>query len=315
MSARPDAGPLVSVIIPAFNAAGFIRDCLDSVFGQEGRFALDVIVVDDGSSDETVKICRAYELRCFEQENRGPAAARNVALDHARGEFIAFLDSDDLWPAGKLARQLDFLQAHAEIGLVVGDCRQFDEGGHFSSTFFESSGRDPDYWEDPVRIKRAYAKLIDANFVTTGAVVMRRSSAELAGRFDEDLRLVEDLEYWLRAALVTAFGYVMDVCLLRRRHGENTSRDQIAMSLAHLRVLGKHLRDFSAQAAAQGANMHGRMVREYQELGHLYSREQDYREAMRAYGRALCRGPSLRSAYYLSGAVVGWLGRAGRAGE
>jgi glycosyltransferase involved in cell wall biosynthesis len=308
MSTHGPARPLVSVVIPAYNAAPFMRECLDSVFSQAGAFELDVIVVDDGSRDATVDICRGYALRCLEQPNSGPAAARNRALRHARGELVAFLDADDLWPPGKLARQLQFLGEHPDIGLVVGDCRQFDEKGPYAQTFYEGSGRNDDYWEHPVYIRRAYAKLIDANYVTTGSVVMRRACFEEAGPFDEELRLVEDLEFWLRVALVTSFGHVPEVCLLRRRHEENTSRDQVAMSRAHLRVLEKHLARFPTQVAAQGADLHRRKVREYQELGHLHARRQDYRGAMGAYGRALAARPSIRSLYYFLTALASRLG-------
>lgn len=303
--------PLVSVVIPAYNAEAYIRECLDSVYAQEGGYPLDVIVVDDGSTDATVaRIDEVYPLRCVLQANRGPAAARNTALDLAEGEYVAFLDSDDTWPPSKLQRQMALLEARPEVGLVFGDCWQFDANGPFPETLFQESGKDGSFWGDPVVVRNPYAKLMEGNFVTTGSVVMRRVCLENVGFFDEDLRLVEDLEYWLRVALEYPIAHLDEVCLLRRRHGENTSRDQVAMSLAYLGVLEKHRHRFGARIRAQGASVARRIAREYQELGHLYARRGMHADASRAYLRALFRWPSARPLYYLGTALAARAGRA-----
>jgi glycosyltransferase involved in cell wall biosynthesis len=304
VSERAAGQSLVSVVIPTYNSAPYVRECLDSVYRQSGPFALDVIVVDDGSTDETVEQIRDYPAQCVEQANRGPAAARNVALGLARGDYVAFLDSDDLWPDGKLARQVALLQAHPDVGLVFGDCRQFDANGPRAQTLFETAGYDASFWGDPLYVVNPYAKLMQGNFITTGSIVMRRTCVETAGRFDEGLRLVEDLEYWLRIALRHPIAHVGDVCLLRRRHAENTSRDPIAMAHAFLRVLEKHRREHQAAAAAQGASLERRIAREHQELGHLHLRRGARGAAARAYARALRQRPGLRSLYYLLTALV-----------
>lgn len=310
MSQGDATRPLVSVIIPTFNAAQFIKDCLDSVFSQQSDFALDVILVDDGSSDDTLDqvLATGYPVRCFEQSNAGPAAARNRALREASGDYIAFLDADDLWPTGKLAQQLAVLQAHADIGLLFGDCRQFDRAGDFAQTLFEEGKRDLDFWGDSLYLMQPYAKLMHGNFITTGSIVMRRACVERVGYFDEELRLVEDLEYWLRIALEFPIAYVDTVCLLRRRHDDNTSRDQVAMSLAFLGVLEAHRRRYRDAMGAQGADLDARMNREYQELGHLYMRRASHGAAARAYLRALVRQPGVRPVYYLTSAVLASIG-------
>lgn len=297
--------PRVTVVIPAYNSERFIPECMESVYSQQGGYPLDVIVVDDGSTDGTVDRIRGqYPLRCLTQANRGPAAARNAALEVARGEYVAFLDSDDIWPPGKLERQLELLESHPHVGMVFGDCRQFDDSGPFPETLFESGRRDEAFWGDPLRVRKPYAKLMEGNFVTTGSVVMRRECVEQVGRFDEGLRLVEDLEYWLRVALGYPIAHVDEVCLLRRRHGDNTSRDQVAMSRAFLRVLEDHHRRYGDSIRAQGAPVARRIAREYQELGHLYARRGLRTNALRAYFQALIRRPGPRNVYYLGAALA-----------
>ena len=123
----PAASPCVSVIIPAYNAAAHLAPCLASVRVQRGDFTLDTLVIDDGSRDDTVAIARGQAgVRVITQANRGPSAARNAGIAATTGEFIAFLDADDLWPVGKLDAQLDVLTRHPDAALAFGDCRQFD---------------------------------------------------------------------------------------------------------------------------------------------------------------------------------------------
>ena len=133
--------PQVSVVIPAFNAERHIESCLDSVFGQGSDLALEVIVVDDGSTDGTAaRLAEFPQVIRLQQANAGPAAARNAGIGQARGEFVAFLDVDDLWPEGKLRLQIDMLMRHPDAALCFGDCLQFDEAGRWSQSLFESGG-------------------------------------------------------------------------------------------------------------------------------------------------------------------------------
>lgn len=294
----------MSVIIPAYNAASRIHECLESVDAQTGNFELEVIVVDDGSDDDTVaRVVDHGVAACIRQHNGGPAAARNAALRASRGDYIAFLDSDDRWPEGKLARQLELLETREDIGLLFGDCRQFDATGAHERTLFECAGYDARYWGDPVYVLNPYAKLVAGNFITTGSVVMRAACVAAAGYFNEELRLVEDLEYWFRVSLICRFAHLDRVCLLRRRHAANSSRDQIAMSLAYLGMLEQHRRKYGELARRLGADLDARMIREYRSLGHLYSGRGAHADAARAYLRAIRGRFSIRSAYYLLSAL------------
>jgi glycosyltransferase involved in cell wall biosynthesis len=118
----PTAGgaPLVSVIMAAYNAAEHIGEALESVLAQEWR-PLEVVVVDDGSTDATPEIVRGYpEVVYVHQENQGPSAARNAAVEHSSGEFVANFDSDDLLPPTRIGDQAGYLLAHPEVGAVFG---------------------------------------------------------------------------------------------------------------------------------------------------------------------------------------------------
>ncbi len=233
-----DTPSTVSVVIPARDAARYIDECLASVAAQQGPFSLQVIVVDDGSRDDTAARAAAHPgVQVLATAGRGPAAARNAGLAAAHGEFVAFLDADDAWPAGKLARQLAVLQRVPEAAFVFGDCRQFDATGPRPGTEFEAGALGRRAWGPGPLLPDAYERLLSAGFVTTGSVVARRQALADAGGFRESLLLVEDLDLWLRLARRAAVAWVAEVCLLRRLHEHNASRDRLAMATAYVAVL------------------------------------------------------------------------------
>ena len=302
----PNGTPLVSVVIPAHNAQAYLAECLSSVQAQAGAFALETIVVDDGSSDATPDIARRHPgVTCLSQAQRGPSAARNAGIAAARGEFIAFLDADDLWPPGKLVAQVDVLLRHPEIALVFGDCRQFDHRGPWSDTLFEAGGLGTAAWGAGQVIPDAYARLLEDNFITTGSVVMRRAVLADVGGFAEDLRLVEDLELWLRIARRHPLAWCGQVCLLRRRHAANISGDPEAMSLAFLEVLHRQgARNSSEAPATQDTNLRCLEAREYLHLAKLALSRGRARTGMQFAWRSLAARPSARASWQLGRAAV-----------
>lgn len=182
--------PPVSVIIPTFNRAWCVREAVDSVLGQEFS-GFELIVVDDGSSDETPQMLLAYgsALRMLRQENRGVSAARNAGIAAARGELIAFLDSDDIWLPGKLARQVEFFRRHPEALIcqteelwVKNGCRVNPGRRHRKrgGMIFEPS--------------------LDLCLVSPSAVMLRRGLFHRVGLFDERLPACEDYDLWLRVS-------------------------------------------------------------------------------------------------------------------
>lgn len=184
--------PLVTVVIPTYNRAHMLPRALESVLAQTFE-AFEVLVVDDGSTDDTVALMAEYEARdervryLVQPRNAGVSAARNRGLHEARGEFIAFLDSDDEWLPTKLECQLSRFKALPHgVGLLYGGVE--DVGPRGVRTVHV-----PEYRGD------LFQMLLRRNVIHgTSGVMIRRAAAERAGFFDEKIPAIEDWEYWLR---------------------------------------------------------------------------------------------------------------------
>ena len=174
--------PLISVVIPAWNCARYLRRALDSVLAQQyPDDRLDVIVVDDGSTDASPEIVADYaardgRVRLLRQSNAGPAAARNRGIAAARGELIAFLDADDRWAPGKLAAQAARFAANPSLGLV-----------HCGVRFVNADGAEVHGWVRQTRIARGDILLdfVCDFFLITSAVMLPRQV------LDAKLKLLE----------------------------------------------------------------------------------------------------------------------------
>ncbi len=180
----------VSVIIPTYNSGPLVVEAVESVLRQTQQ-PRQIIIVDDGSTDDTRQRLRPYEVRIeyVWQQNSRVAAARNTGLDRASGDFLAFLDADDAWHPHKLARQLAMLAEHPEIGLLATDLT--DWPGKFVSPGKLSQGA-----VKPVPL----AEMLLFNPLATSSIVVRRGVLERAGRFDPELFGPEDYDLWLRCA-------------------------------------------------------------------------------------------------------------------
>ncbi len=204
--------PVVSCIVPVFNAERYLAEALDSILAQTWR-PLEVIVVDDGSTDGTAHIAAGYgaEVSYIHQANAGPAAARNRGLDAAAGAYVAFLDADDLWHKEKLARQMARFEARPELELCMSHLKHF----------WEPEMKDE---EDRLRDHR-FSKPLAAYAIQ--AMLAPRALFDAVGRFDPALRMGEDTDWFLRAAdRGTVTEIVSDVLTFRRMHESNMSRDQ-----------------------------------------------------------------------------------------
>lgn len=217
-STEPTAS--VSVVIPAYKIADYIAETLDTVFAQTVA-PLEVIVVNDGSPDEA-ELERALapylDRICYiRQENQGAGAARNRALREARGEFVAFLDGDDLWLPQYLEEQLQFLQAGG-YDLVYSDALLFGDSPIAGKTYMETA---------PSQGSVTFLSLIryECNVITSGVVARRRTLIE-AGLFEESLRNAQDFELWARLARRGArLGYQCKVLLRYRCRDGSLSGD------------------------------------------------------------------------------------------
>ena len=193
--------PLVSVIIPAYNAEKFVLEAIRSIEIQDYP-SVEILLIDDGSKDSTVELVRreAPQVRIIQQSNAGAAAARNKGLEEATGEFICFLDADDGWFPGKLKAQVVYLLEHTEVGVSYHKWYVWkpDERGEFSPPKREEEPVPGEI--DPGRSGWIYTNLLLDCIVHTSSVMMRREVVRAIGYFKTNLVTGEDYDYWLRVS-------------------------------------------------------------------------------------------------------------------
>jgi glycosyltransferase involved in cell wall biosynthesis len=210
--------PLVSVVIPTFNGAHFLAETIGSVLQQDYP-SLEILVVDDGSTDNTQEVLARFGERVtvILGAHQGVAIARNLALDRARGEYVAFLDYDDIWVAGKLNRQIEML-ASGDFDFVYTDAEEFNSAGVVHASFF----RNFPLLRDPGRVVES---LTDRSIPLTSTVVVRRELLERFHlRFNPSAVVAEDVGFFLEiAARGGRFGVIPEPLTRRRLHGANIS--------------------------------------------------------------------------------------------
>lgn len=207
----------VTVVIPAYNAAQYLRLTIDSVLAQTVG-DVEVIVVDDGSTDDTLRIARSYgpPVRTVAQSNAGPAEARNTGLSHAGGEFVAFLDSDDLWAPRFLERVVAVLDANPRIGYAYAWAQFIDETGALLPGQIRSRPR-----RDMVR-----QILCSGCFALLSMTLFRVSTLQAVGGLTAGLRQAEDWDLFLRMASAgIAVAYVPEVLVEKRLRANSLSAD------------------------------------------------------------------------------------------
>jgi glycosyltransferase involved in cell wall biosynthesis len=258
--------PKVSVIIPTYNRARYIRAAIESLLAQTFK-DYEIIVVDDGSTDDTETVLKTgnYRLIYMRQPHSGlPAVARNTALRRARGEYVAFLDSDDEFLPDKLSTQVARLDAEPSLALVYSDALYFQDEGSVVGTLLGD-------WH-PSQGK-VFLPLIVTNFMATCSVMLRKDCLDTLGLFDESPAVIEDYDLWLRIAARYDVGFVEGMSSRIRFHKQNISGgDKIPQYVGMLNVLAKAARLDPALLAG-----HKPMWRERCSLLHL--------AAARAYAR------------------------------
>lgn len=225
--------PWVSVIIPSFNHAPYLRECVDSVLAQD-HAKLQVIVVDDGSSDGSLQILQSYgeRITLLQQQGGRQARARNLALRVARGELIAFLDSDDRYLPGRITAAVDAFQAQPQAALVWADYRHIDAAGALLADC---------RWTEPAQDFRRV--LIAGNPICNATVTVRRAVLDEIGGFDERVPRVCDGAAWYQiAARGHRFLHLNRLVLDYRLHSGNDSARFAPMT---------HDRDTALLSAAQ----------------------------------------------------------------
>lgn len=220
----------VSVVIPAYNAARFIEDSISSVLSQTYK-PLEIIVVDDGSRDETRTIVErhAKDVRYIYQDNAGPSAARNHGVREARGDWVAFLDSDDYWEPDHLESLIKHAQLHADVVLVYCGKKIVDAQGKRLDRF-KNQTQFPSGW--------IFSELLFANYISSCSVVMAKRSILLdVGGFNTDIKNSEDYHLWLRIAAIAPIIGIPSYTVNYRIHDSNLTLQTLAQVRGHMTAL------------------------------------------------------------------------------
>lgn len=224
---------LVSVIVPSYNMAGFLPQAVQSALAQSYT-NLEVLIVDDGSTDNTSEVVRLWEgdarVRVHRQVNGGLSNARNQGIAHTRGPFIALLDADDTWVPDKLSRQMELFAGRPEVGVVYSGYQRMDREGRPLPT-------------EPTPMHRGWVSgaLLIENFVPAASAVVRRECFERCGGFDETLRTGEDYDMWLRLSAHYPFDFIAEPAIRYRIWGGQMSTDYRARYETGIRTMQRFL--------------------------------------------------------------------------
>lgn len=212
--------PLISTIVPVFNCEKYLGAGIESVLAQKYE-PMQIIVVDDGSTDGSAQVARSFaQVEYHYQENAGVATALNRGLAAAKGEFMAFLDSDDLWVEGKLKLQLDAFARDPELGMVMGSVEQFRETG-------------PDNPPVSLGIFKGYLKI---------AVLIRRSAMFQVGLFDPQWKTGDFIDWYIRATELKVKSLMLpEVVAKRRIHDTNMGIRQRDVQSDYARIMRQAL--------------------------------------------------------------------------
>jgi glycosyltransferase involved in cell wall biosynthesis len=235
----------VSVVIPTYNSAQFLEEAIKSVL-QQTYSDLDLVVVDDGSTDNTRRVVETFtdtRLRYAYQSNRGRSAARNLGLEISQGDYVAFLDADDFFLPDKLKIQVDLLDRDPSLGLVAAGHLEVDARGEPLRRL------EPWRWRPTLTLESWFL----GNPLQIQSVLVRRVWLERAGGFDQTFHYAEDWDLWLRLALLGCrMAWSEDVHSAYRFHAQNTIRDAERMKQGGLRVLDQVFRQPNLPPALAG---------------------------------------------------------------
>lgn len=225
--------PAVSVVMPAYNAAWCVRKAIDSVLAQDFQ-DFELIVVDDGSTDDTAAVLASYgdRIRVVSKVNGGMSSARNAGIRASCGEFIAFLDADDWWLPGKLGQQIALMRARPEVGFASTAARVEDPEGNLLNP-----------WPCPEWQGSFLAHLFGNGAGIAGgssALMVRSALLKTVGGYDESLGGVEDADLWMRLAAVSEYACAPDTRVVVLRRAGSVSRNVEEMRRGALRVLRKN---------------------------------------------------------------------------
>jgi len=288
--------PPVSVVIATYNRARFLPETLDSILQQRFR-DFELIVVDDGSTDETQQVLKSYgdQIRSFRQQNRGPSAARNLGICQARGSWVAIQDSDDLCTPDHLEVLFGFADKHPDCGMVFANGAYLGGPQHDRQTIIPGK-KSRQLAHRGVRL----ADLFEKSIVRLQAALISKGCMEAIGVLDEHLRICMDLDLAFRLFMRYPVSYLDKVVFLYRRHEGNIGGNQEQRLLENIQVIEKLVREFPQARELLGMRrISQRIAYRYYRLAKGRWQSGDRRGARDALGQAISLCPlSLKYRFY-----------------
>lgn len=289
-------GDLISIIIPAFNCADCLGGAIESALAQDYP-DIEVVVVDDGSTDSTPDFLFRYEgharVRCFRQRNMGPGAARNTGLCHSRGRYACFLDADDLLEAGSLTCRQQALAAHNGTALVFSDYLLAGAGGETHRQLHGSGFLE--HFRTSIASCSERAVIFDSSFIElfhsfsphpiwTGTVMIRRDLVDSVGLFRTDISVGEDIDYWLRIADRHRIAYVDRCTALYNTHRSTLTKDTVRYCRDRIECL----KSAPAGSSAGRVAVNSSISETYFQLGYHYFNHGERFTSLACYLNGLC---------------------------
>jgi len=280
--------PAVSVVLATYNYGRYLAGALDSALGQTLK-DLEIIVIDDGSIDETKEVMAPYlsnpQVRYFGTEHCGQPAAKNIGIRLARAPLVAFLDADDLWLPTKLEKQVALLAANPKLGVVYSRRWLIDE-----------QGRHLYFPQPPLPRGNVLEAMFRQNFICFSSAVVRRIVFDQVGLFDSTLALAIDYDLWLRVAQRFPFDYVNEALVkYRTGHASLSRRTEERLKTAAI-IMARFLDEHGGRSALDPALIRRARAETYYEIA-LAIRNRSRWAALPWYGRALWSAPNFGLAW------------------
>ncbi len=278
--------PKVSIITAAYNSAAFIKTAIDSVVNQTYQ-DFELIVVDDGSKDETRKMVECYskdakiKIRYIYQENGGPSKARNCAFKEAQGDYIAILDADDSWMPTRLEEGVNVLDSNPDIGFVHANIIGVDESGQAIKSF----KRENQYLSGRIFV-HLFLRKAD---IASPTVLFRKSVCDSVGVFDENLTRLgsEDRDLWLRIAQKFEVHYIDQALAYYRIRSQSMSHDYTNMLKGRLYIIDK----YTPQGTGNQRLRKQALAKIYRDMGDIFLFEKRFTQANAYYQKAIQYNP------------------------
>lgn len=278
--------PKVSIITPAYNSEFYIKDAIHSVLSQTYS-DFELIVVDDGSTDKTQEIVNSYvtqypqKIKYIYQANAGPSKARNTAIEHSQGEYIALLDADDIWAKERLERQVKIFETNPKIALVHANITGISSSGKIIKSF----KRNQQYLSGCI-FEHLFLRKAD---IASSTVLLRKDCLKETGLFDEHLSRLgsEDRDLWLRIAQKFPIQYIdFELAYYRIREG-SMSQDYAKMLKGRLYIVDK----YTPEKGPRNSLRRAALAKIYRDLGDLYLYQQKFSEARVYYDQSIRFNP------------------------